>query len=165
MRSHATSVPASILFPTRSMSLRRTPRLVLALLLASAGACAPAAPAVAPHPVPAVTRAGAVAMVRDELYFGRRMRDGRIVSEAEWSAFVDSVVTPRFPKGLTVLDAYGQWLGDGDTVVREPTKVLLLLHPGAAEEDHAIREIITRYKERFAQESVLRVTTTAAVEF
>jgi hypothetical protein len=146
------------------MSFHSARRLALALLLASA-ACAPAAPTLAPAPVPTIARATATAMVRDELYFGRRVGNGRIVSDAEWSAFVDSVVTPRFPKGLTVVDANGQWLGDGDRLVREPTKVLILLHTGGADEDRAIREIITLYRERFAQESVLRVTTTAEVEF
>lgn len=148
------------------MLLRRLPRSIPAILLILSSACAPAAPAVVRDPAPVAQAApGASVWIRDELYFGRRMADGRIVSEEEWRAFVDSVVTPRFPSGLTVLDAYGQWMDDEKGLIREPTKILVLLHPGGADPERAIREIITLYKQRFAQQSVLRVTAKARVEF
>lgn len=41
--------------------------------------------------------------MREELYFGMRKPDATLVTEAESQAFVDSVITPRFPDGLTVL--------------------------------------------------------------
>ena len=104
-------------------------------------------------------------MVREELYFGRRIGTEGMVTDEEWSAFVDSVVTPRFPDGLTVMEASGQWRGENGVLVREPSKLIVLLHPGRPEHDRAIREIIDHYKRRFTQEAVLRVTTTAAVEF
>ena len=44
-----------------------------------------------------------------DLLFGRKI-GGRIgVTEAQWAKFVDREITPRFPDGLTVFNAYGQW--------------------------------------------------------
>ena len=39
---------------------------------------------------------------RTELYFGRDKNDGTQVSDEEWSKFLDEIVTPKFPDGLTV---------------------------------------------------------------
>lgn len=44
-----------------------------------------------------------------DLYFGRNRVGNEPVSEAEFQAFVDTVVTPRFQDGLTVYDANGQY--------------------------------------------------------
>jgi hypothetical protein len=96
--------------------------------------------------------------VRTELFFGTAKPDGTAVSEAEWDAFLDAEITPRFPDGLTVLDGAGQWQeADGD-IIEERSKVVVLLYPRAAEaESHAeIEAIRTAYEQRFAQESVLR---------
>lgn len=32
-----------------------------------------------------------------------------MVSDEDWRAFLAAEVTPRFPDGLTVIDAAGQW--------------------------------------------------------
>lgn len=48
---------------------------------------------------------------RTELYFGRNIPTGGIVSESDWQKFVDEAVTPRFPGGMTVLDADGHGVG------------------------------------------------------
>ena len=53
--------------------------------------------------------------VDTKLYFGLGPADRpeQGISEAEWRAFLDREVTPRFPAGLSVLDVYGQWQGRG----------------------------------------------------
>jgi len=38
-----------------------------------------------------------------ELFFGLE-EGGRLLTDAEWTGFVDTEVTPRFPDGLTVWD-------------------------------------------------------------
>ncbi|MEX2248301.1 MAG: DUF3574 domain-containing protein, partial [Parvibaculum sp.] len=48
-------------------------------------------------------------VVQTTLYFGLDRGDGGTVSERDWRRFLAEVVTPRFPGGLTVIDAYGQW--------------------------------------------------------
>ena len=67
--------------------------------------------------------------IRTELYFGRNIPSGGTVSDADWQKFVDEVVTPRFPDGLTVLDADGQWRGKDGSIAREESKVIVLLYP------------------------------------
>jgi hypothetical protein len=100
-----------------------------------------------------------------ELFFGRDRGDAAPVSEAEWQGFVDTSVTPRFRDGLTMFDANGQYLLSNGTLVRENTKVLLLLHEGGVDRSRDIDAIRDEYKQQFAQESVLRMDSTACVAF
>jgi hypothetical protein len=99
--------------------------------------------------------------VADRLFLGREIPGGGVVSEAEWDAFLDEVVTPRFPEGLTVWRADGQWLDAQGLTVQEPVMVIEVLHPADAEADAAIAEIANEYRRRFRQEAVLRVTVEA----
>ena len=103
--------------------------------------------------------------VRSELYFGMAKPTGGQVSEAEWRAFVDETITPRFPAGLSVLSAEGQWRGADGAIVRESSRVLVLLHAPDRATAAEIDRIRTVYRERFHQEAVLKVTTRARVEF
>ena len=104
--------------------------------------------------------------IRTELYFGRNIPTGGTVSELDWQKFVDEVVTPRFPDGLTVLDADGQWRGKDGTIAREESKVVVLLYPRKQRKTMNIRieEIRSEYKRRFAQEAVMRIDVTKSVE-
>ncbi|QNK67739.1 DUF3574 domain-containing protein [Variovorax sp. PAMC26660] len=102
---------------------------------------------------------------RDTLYFGRAIPAGGQVSDAQWTAFLDATVTPAFPQGLTVTDAVGQWRGASGGVVREPSKLVVLLHPRSAKDDEAIAGIIDTYRKRFGQESVLQERQSACVRF
>ena len=98
------------------------------------------------------------------LFFGLSSRDGRGVSEQQWQDYVETVVTPNFPDGLTVLNAYGQYLTSDQQVASERTKVLLLIHADDRASDERIAAVIAHYKRRFDQDSVLRVDTDAAVQ-
>jgi hypothetical protein len=80
-------------------------------------------------------------LVRDVLYFGRNRADGGVVTDDEWRRFLDEVVTPRFPSGLTVLSASGQWRGEKGTVEREQAQVLTLLHSGDEWSRRAVAEV------------------------
>lgn len=103
--------------------------------------------------------------IREELYFGLSFPDGGTISEVQWQQFLREEITPRFRDGLTVVDAYGQWLDSSENLVRERTKLVILIHPESAERDRAIREIIDSYKQKFQQESVLRVSASVRVAF
>lgn len=96
--------------------------------------------------------------IQDELYFGRNKPAGQ-VSEQDFQWFLQQEVTPRFPDGLTVIDANGQFLGSKG-VIKEKTKLLILIHSNSKEDKQEIQEIIDEYKTKFQQESVLRVTST-----
>jgi len=88
----------------------------------------------------------------ERLYFGRNIGDTLGVTDSAWSVFVRDVVGARLPGGFTFWKAEGQG--------REPSFVLEVVHPArSADTDAAIRAIITEYKRRFSQQSVLRVIT------
>jgi hypothetical protein len=110
-------------------------------------------------------QAGDRAMVRDVLYFGRNRPDGGKVADDQWQAFLDQVVTPRFPDGLTVASATGQWRGASGQVETEASQVLTLLHSGDAASRNDVAGIAAEYKRRFGQEAVLRERSAACVAF
>ena len=92
------------------------------------------------------------------LYFGGARPKGS-VSELEWQLFVRDEVTSRFPNGMTVWDAEGQWRGAEGQLAHERTKVLLLVHPDTEEARQSIRAVIQKYRKAFDQESVLWETS------
>jgi hypothetical protein len=117
-------------------------------------------------PAPAAGCAGGdTNMVRDVLYFGRNRPDGGVVSDAEWRGFLDEVVTPRFPAGLTVVQAMGQWKGERGAVEQERSEIVTLLHDGSGPARQAVEELATEYKRRFRQEAVLRERMATCARF
>jgi hypothetical protein len=100
-----------------------------------------------------------------ELFFGRNIGGQVGVSEAEFSRFVTREITPRFPDGLTVIDARGQWRDpERNIVVREPSKVVTIVLP-SGNQDARLQEIIEAYKARFRQQSVALIVRPACVSF
>jgi len=101
-----------------------------------------------------------------ELLFGRKIGDRLGVSEREFLNFLDREITPRFPDGLTVYDARGQWRdSDRNRIVREPSKVVMIVLPGKPEDMARLNEIADAYKKRFRQQSVGIVLRQACVSF
>jgi hypothetical protein len=79
---------------------------------------------------------------------------------------VASEITPRFPEGLTVLDATGQWQDkERNTIVKEPSKDVRLIVPADAEVKEKLDSIVTAYKQRFQQQGVGIVIRSACVTF
>ena len=109
--------------------------------------------------------------VADRLYFGRNVRagcgryPGTTVSDSAWAAFLREVVTPRFPDGLTVYRAEGQWRGDDSRIVHEETFVLEVVHRADPDAEVVFRDIAQDYRSRFCQTSVMRVTMPARQRF
>jgi Protein of unknown function (DUF3574) len=102
--------------------------------------------------------------MRTTLYFGLTHPKGT-VSEAEWQAFLRDEVTPRFPDGLTVVEADGQWRQPDGSIGRERTKVLLIVHDEKPATREALAALVIRYKQLFAQESVLWETAPVCAAF
>ena len=102
-----------------------------------------------------------------EAYFGRNASSREVVDDAAWTHFLDKVVTPAFPDGLTVLDAAGQWRGLDGRIARERSKVLVVALPGGTPADAVARLAPVRaaYTSRFNQESVMVTTRTTCVGF
>ena len=138
-----------------SAAWRRAARAVTVStsLLCSACALSPAAPQAAD------------VWQRCELYFGQSIPGGGQVSAEQWQAFVDREVTPRFPQGLTVLQAQGQWRNAQGGIDREASRVLVLLLPADTARGPLMDELRSRYREQFRQEALGRACTAADVRF
>ena len=108
---------------------------------------------------------GSEAFVRYELFMGRSGPGGEVVTDQAWDAFLRDTVTPRFPDGLTVLDAQGQWRDSEGRILKERSKVLVILAPPGDDPRGLINEVSDEYKRRFNQESVLEVKNDACVSF
>jgi hypothetical protein len=95
-------------------------------------------------------------MQQIELMFGRNVGGHLRVGEAAWSRFLAREITPRFPDGLTVLDAAGQWRDPaGGRVMREPSKMVIIVTTAENASAHdRIAAIVAAYKQRFRQRSV-----------
>ena len=102
------------------------------------------------------------------LYFGLEKGDGSEVTDQEWRLFLTEIVTPRFPDGLTVIDARGQWLDtEADRLYREGTKLLNVLVPLelTGEAKRSLDEIADEYVERFDQQVVFKTSSPACAGF
>lgn len=159
------------------MSWRHLP---LAVLLAAAAGCT-----TAPRAGPAAAIPGAAAptaamrgdaarpaeagnWLRSELYFsvGDEGDPGSAIDEAQWRAFLDREVSPRFPDGLTVLDGYGQWLFRGEgRPRRQRAKVLVVLHEDSPARRADIEAIRLAWKRATGHQSVLWASQPARVSF
>jgi hypothetical protein len=96
-----------------------------------------------------------------ELLFGRGN-----VSDSNWDRFLAAEVTPRFPDGLTVYDARGQWRNpQTKTISRERTKVVMIAMPPDAGNEAKLQEVIEAYKTRFKQQSVGLIIRPSCVSF
>jgi hypothetical protein len=128
---------------------------LLALLALAAGLRAAAAQ-------PALECRGAQKpMAVAELLFGRS-----VGSETAWTRFVAREITPRFPDGLTIYDARGQWRPPGSqTITRERSKVVMIAMPGGAEDEQRLQQIVDAYKKQFRQQSVGLLIRPACVSF
>ena len=108
---------------------------------------------------------GADPFVEYQMFMGRGGQEGEVVDDAAWETFLEDTVTPRFPDGLTVVDAQGQWRGSEGTVQKERSKLLIVLAPPRGDGMQLVDEISFEYERRFNQESVLQVVDDACVSF
>jgi hypothetical protein len=135
---------------------------VLVLLPMGLAGCASSSPI---HPSIGACEAGDQLMVLDTLYFGRNRPSGGPVREAEWRQFLNETITPRFPDGLTVMKATGQWQTTNGRIEQEASKVVTVLHNGDPTARGRISEIVAEYRQRFDQEAVLRERAATCARF
>jgi hypothetical protein len=105
-------------------------------------------------------------MQRIELMFARNVRGHPGVGDAAWARFVAREITPRFPDGLTVIDASGQWRNPSTgKVTHEPTRLVIIVTADDATAGSGVAAIIAAYKTRFHQESVGVVSSAVCAAF
>lgn len=149
------------------MAIRVCAALISVALLAGATARAQDAQTAPAQATPALCQTvGGTGSLEAELLFGRNIEGKATVTEAQWSDFLAKEVTPRFPDGLTVLQASGQWR-DSETsrIVHEPSFIVMILAPNAPDTLTHLSEIRTAYKTRFHQQSVGLTLSQTCVDF
>jgi hypothetical protein len=108
----------------------------------------------------------AESMITAELMFGRKIGDRIGVSDAAFAAFLAREISPRFPDGLTVIDGKGQWRdSDRGVIVREPSKLVLLIFRDDPARRENLDAIADAYKRQFRQQSVLISRRASCVTF
>jgi Protein of unknown function (DUF3574) len=101
-----------------------------------------------------------------ELMFGRDIGDRIGVSERAWERFVAREITPRFPDGLTIIDASGQWRNPASgRLAREPSKLVTIVLPGNDDDEARLDAVVSAYKQQFHQRSVGLVVQPACTSF
>jgi hypothetical protein len=128
------------------------------LLLALAGCQAASAPAPS-------CPLGTTAWDRVELFFGRVIPGGGTVSETDWQAYVQEVLSPAFPDGLTVLEGQGRWLSPTGEHFVENSFVVFIFLPADSTEGQRVDDVTAVYKGRFKQEAVLYTHSRACLAF
>ena len=77
------------------------------------------------------------------------------VGETDWASYLAEEVTPRFPDGLTAVDANGQWRDPSGKISREKSKLLILIVFDAPAHAAKVQAIVDAYLKRFHQQAVL----------
>jgi hypothetical protein len=104
-------------------------------------------------------------MVREALYFGQSTPGGGMIADSAWEQFLAERVTPAFPAGFTILAASGQWREASGHVTREPSRILVIVHPPDPGTDSTLRALRAEYIKRFSQEGVMWERSSACVSF
>ena len=107
---------------------------------------------------------GEAPLIAARLYLGQSNAAGPIPPQ-QFDEFIDTVVTPKFPDGLTLLPASGRWRAPDNTLVRERTVVLELIYPDDETGRAKGLEVIEQYKVKFRQHAVLLVVDRPSVSY
>lgn len=99
------------------------------------------------------------------MYFGRNIPAGGAVSEEQFARFLDEVITPEFPLGLTAFDAYGQMRHGDGVIEKQQTKAVLLVHEKTKANSDAVSRVISEYRARFGKPQGMHTTQPLEVEF
>ncbi|MGZ5028226.1 MAG: DUF3574 domain-containing protein [Methylobacter sp.] len=101
----------------------------------------------------------------NRLYFGMNKPTGGVVSEQEFTQFLQHEISSRFPKGLTLFEAKGQWQGEKATIERENSRVVEIVCDDTPENRDKVAAIAAKYKALFAQEAVMVIKSQAEIAF
>lgn len=88
------------------------------------------------------------------LHFGMGEGDARVTPE-QMAAFIDTEVTPRFPKGMSIHAVSGQWQSPDDgRIVRERSTIVAIDHPDTPENAALRQAVIDTYLTRYIAANV-----------
>ena len=96
--------------------------------------------------------------IKTELFFGLNRIDGTKITEMEWEAFADTVISKTYTKGATILKCDGRWL-DGETLIKEESRIVVYfsrIYEMTDDFSAEIDSIREKYKFYYQQQAVLR---------
>jgi hypothetical protein len=96
-------------------------------------------------------------LIQVDLYFEQRTEISKRVTNRQFQQFLEEVVTPHFPNGLTVYDVREQSLECSNSLIQEPGKVVSLIIEDTEANERSLYQVIDAYEQQFWQESVLEV--------
>lgn len=97
-------------------------------------------------------------MQETNLYFGQTKLTGDTVTAKEWDDFVKQHISSVFADGSTIIRAAGNWYDTAaKQVYREPTYMVIAIHPKNKAYSNRIDDLRNLYKTLYHQQSVLRV--------
>jgi hypothetical protein len=89
------------------------------------------------------------------LFLGKAISGRDDLTDKEWQAFLDDIVTANLPNGYTAFDAEGGWMSPmTHKTIKEHTKVLLVALPDVPRSLAAVDRIRTAYQLQFHQQLV-----------
>ena len=100
--------------------------------------------------------------IKTELYFGLSYA-GESISDTEWNTFKEEAIDKTL-SGYTLIKGDGYWKTN-NTEFNEKSMILIYLHEDTSVEERKLNTIISTYKEKFNQESVLRVDQSVHASF
>jgi len=112
-------------------------------------------------PKPQGCPAGQASLQTVQLFLGAKTPAAP--GERDLRRFVDQEVTPRFPDGVTVVDGGGQWKGSENKMIREASKVVLVVLPAGGDSHGKVEAVRTAYRSKFKQDPVVVLPPPACV--
>lgn len=101
----------------------------------------------------------------NRLYFGMNKAAGGAVSESAFNQFLQQEISSRFPKGLTLFEAKGQWQNAKGMIDQEESRVVEIVCDDTPENRDKVAVIAAKYKALFAQEAVMVVKSRSEIVF
>ncbi len=103
--------------------------------------------------------------IKTEIFFGEDEPGRGRVGTRAWRAFLAEVVTPLFPDGMTVLEAYGQMRHRSGRIEKQPSRVVVLVHAPGKAADRRVDEAVEAYRRRFENAQVMVVRSVVQAGF
>jgi hypothetical protein len=105
-------------------------------------------------------------MIQTDLYFGQLKLDGSMVSEKQWSDFIEKHISKIFTQGSTIIKANGNWLDTSQKkIVTEPSFLVITINKLTPKLNRQIDSLRSTYKRLYDQQSVLRVDKKVKAKF
>ncbi len=101
----------------------------------------------------------------NRFYFGMNKPSGGAVTEQEFNQFLHQEISSRFPQGLTLFEAKGQWQDANGMVEQENSRVVEIVCDDTPENRDKVATIAAKYKTLFAQEAVMVIKSRPEIIF